>query len=360
MDKLENKIKKKMIIIALSVLISIMLVLGFIFVLFGGIHMVSGILPTAYVETVQEYKELGSLTGIEWADMIIYDTVRYENDFDLADPSETAFEFFIVDYERFEKEYYCVEEDVEGNCIELDYKWVSAEKKMLRSKEAILRQLERLDYNTNNFDVRETINIFERLDKTKEYDIKFYSRDLEDLFVNLSEDEQEWANVLVSENFAHEMFGEVYDLPDHIPVIDGKFLAWPTPTLHTITSNYGWRVHPTEGTRLFHYGTDISGANAMGQPVISVADGEVIQVNYTESSTSGLNIRISHIDEEGNEWQSRYSHLSQINVKTGERVSQGDVVGAVGNTGRSTGPHLHFELRFGGQLVDPYPYIRRD
>lgn len=353
MDKIKSTLKKKLIIAGL-VLFSVQLgVMGCAAILFGSQIMM--LLPTAEVAFAEEYKLVGQAAKVNWAEMLIYDTVRFENEFEEADPKETVYDFLIIEYERREKEYYCVEKDEEGNCIEEDYKWVTAEHTWLAGKEAIEGKLRALGYR--KLDFYEIMNTYEDLNKQEEYIIRFSGKDLEDLLDDFNQDQLEWANILIHESFIYEMYGYIFDLPANIPVAADVKFAWPTPTLREITSPYGWRIHPTEKTRLFHYGIDIAGTNAMGQPIIAVADGEVFQVNYT-NTTAGYNLRIKHFDEEGNEWESRYSHMSQMIVRAGDQVKQGDVIGAVGNTGRSTGPHLHFELRFGGQLIDAYPYIK--
>lgn len=314
-------------------------------------------LPSLEITMVEEYRHIASVANIEWSDMIIYDTVRYENDFELANVSDTAFEFLVVNYTKQEQRERCVATDEEGNCIETEIYWVVVEEKVLEGKEAILGQLKKLGYNTSTWTVVEAINTLESINDGEEYIITYSNKDIEDMLEYFDEEQREWANMLIADNFIHEMFGETYDLPEYLPVIDGTTFAWPTPTLSKVTSHFGWRTDPINGKRTFHYGMDMAGAGALGQPIISIADGVVVQVTYG-NNISGNNVRIEHIDSEGNVWQSRYSHMSQIEVTQGETVLQGKVIGAVGNTGKSTGPHLHLELKFNGQLVDPYPYIR--
>ncbi len=353
MEKAKSTLKRKLIIAGIALLVIQLGLMGCMAILVGGQMMF--FMPTAEVGIIEEYKLVGEATKVNWAEMLIYDTVRYENDFTEADPKETVYNFLIIEFERREKEYYCVEKDEKGNCIKEEYKWVTVEKSILHGKEKILGKLKQLGYE--NLDFYSTMEKYNQLNNDESLIIVFSGKDLEDLMDDFTPEQIEWANMLIEENFIFEMYGYVFDLPEHIPVAGGKF-AWPTPTLHNVTSPYGWRTHPVTGERKFHYGVDIAGPNAMGQPIISVADGIVFQVNYTNNA-AGYNVRIKHIDEDGNEWQSRYCHMSHIGVKAGQQVKQGDVIGAVGNTGRSTGPHLHFELKFCGQLVDPYPYINR-
>ncbi len=111
-------------------------------------------------------------------------------------------------------------------------------------------------------------------------------------------------------------------------------LAMPSP----ITSLFGWRTHPIFGDRRFHTGTDLGAPE--GTPVVATQDGQVHIADYMGGY--GLIVILRHAE---GTLETRYAHLSRILVRPGETVQQGEVVGLVGSTGNSTGPHLHFELR---------------
>jgi len=111
-------------------------------------------------------------------------------------------------------------------------------------------------------------------------------------------------------------------------------LSLPAP----ITSIFGWRVHPISGARRFHAGTDLGAP--MGTPVLAAYAGRVAIADFLGGY--GLLVTLRHRD---NTEETRYAHLSEIFVKPGEWVEQGSVIGRVGSTGYSTGPHLHFEFR---------------
>ena len=117
----------------------------------------------------------------------------------------------------------------------------------------------------------------------------------------------------------------------------------------TLTSDYGMRTHPVLGGRRSHNGVDLAGPT--GTPVYATADGVVGKAEWF--SSYGNYIQIEH----GGEMETRYAHLSGYNVTAGQRVRKGDLIGFVGSTGRSTGPHLHYEVRISGQPVDPRPYM---
>ncbi|MFE4106193.1 M23 family metallopeptidase [Almyronema epifaneia] len=111
-------------------------------------------------------------------------------------------------------------------------------------------------------------------------------------------------------------------------------LAVPAP----ITSLFGWRVHPIYGTQRFHSGTDLGAP--LGTPVIAAQAGRVVTADFLGGY--GLTVILRH--KEGTE-ETLYGHMSRLLVQPGDWVEQGEVVGLVGSTGNSTGPHLHFEVR---------------
>lgn len=110
-------------------------------------------------------------------------------------------------------------------------------------------------------------------------------------------------------------------------------LSVPSP----ITSLFGWRVHPITGDRRFHAGTDLGAA--MGTPILAAATGQVEVADYVGGY--GLTVILNHSSAQ----QTLYGHMSEIFVQPGQVVQQGSVIGQVGSTGNSTGPHLHFEVR---------------
>lgn len=114
-------------------------------------------------------------------------------------------------------------------------------------------------------------------------------------------------------------------------------MMFPLSIPAEITSAFGWRIHPISGTWRFHSGTDLGAP--MGTPVLAVMAGEVVTADSL--SGYGLTVILSHQQRQR---ETLYAHLSEIFVRPGETVRLGQVIGLVGSTGNSTGPHLHFEM----------------
>ena len=159
---------------------------------------------------------------------------------------------------------------------------------------------------------------------------------------------------------------------DHVPGDDAQFqelfARWENPSQPTVfakpivtvpsrmpveharlSSDYGTRTHPVLGRRLGHKGVDL--AAPTGTPIYATADGTVSRAG--PFSSYGNYVSIEH----GGKIQTRYAHMSRVAVAKGATVKKGDIIGYVGSTGRSTGPHLHYEVRIDGQAVNPVPYM---
>lgn len=132
-----------------------------------------------------------------------------------------------------------------------------------------------------------------------------------------------------------------------------KNLLASTPAILPVngifTSDFGWRDSPFTGLKDFHKGIDIS--NQQGTPVIATADGTVSFAGH--QNYLGNVVMIHH----GHGLTSCYGHLQKILKEEGDRVRRGEKIGLLGNTGRSTGPHLHYEVHLNGTPIDPKKYI---
>ena len=118
-----------------------------------------------------------------------------------------------------------------------------------------------------------------------------------------------------------------------------------------VSSSYGYRRDPFTGAAAMHRGLDFRGP--MGAPIYAAAQGTVSFVGV--KSGYGKVVEISH----GNGLMTRYAHMSRFGAKVGQKVAAGAPIGAIGSTGRSTGPHLHFEVRVNDQAVDPRPFLEK-
>lgn len=133
-------------------------------------------------------------------------------------------------------------------------------------------------------------------------------------------------------------------------IYDGGMFTWPCPGYKRISDNYGNRMHPTLGIEKFHNGLDMAAAS--GTPILAAYDGDVVAAAY--SSSMGNYIMIDH----GGGLYTIYMHSSALYVSKGQSVSKGQTIAAVGSTGRSTGPHLHFGVRLNGNYVSPWNYLK--
>ena len=126
---------------------------------------------------------------------------------------------------------------------------------------------------------------------------------------------------------------------------------WPLPGYNMITSEWGMRYHPITGEYRLHDGFDISGYGVNGKPIVAAYSGTVILSQYYWGY--GNCVQISH----GSGVVTLYAHCSALAVNVGDVVQAGQVIGYVGSTGNSTGPHLHFSLFVQGQSVNPRDYL---
>lgn len=129
-----------------------------------------------------------------------------------------------------------------------------------------------------------------------------------------------------------------------------RFLPFGRPVDGIVTSRYGKRKDPMNKKSAFHPGIDFRGKR--GEKVYATADGVVRRA--FRNGGYGKYIQINH----GNGYTTAYAHLQTILVKKGEKISRGQLIGLVGNTGRSTGPHLHYEIALNGKHLNPYSFIK--
>nr|WP_282706850.1 peptidoglycan DD-metalloendopeptidase family protein [Natroniella acetigena] len=134
---------------------------------------------------------------------------------------------------------------------------------------------------------------------------------------------------------------------ENVDPVERDFI-WPVEG--RITSGFAWRVHPVSNQRQFHSGLDI--AVPEGTPVEAARAGEVLSSGWIRGY--GKTVTIDH----GNGVVTLYAHNSQLLVRSGQQVGQGEVIAKAGSTGQSTGPHVHFEIRIDGDPVNPKDYLK--
>ncbi len=141
----------------------------------------------------------------------------------------------------------------------------------------------------------------------------------------------------------------IFKLDHSLDII--KSVPLGPPVLGSITSLYGRRIDPFNKEVAFHSGIDIS--KRSGTEIMTTADGKVSDMGYT-AENQGNYVVIDH----GKGFKTRYFHLQKNLVEKGDQVKRGQVIGLVGNTGRSTGPHLHYEIHYNKKTVNPLRFVR--
>ena len=126
-------------------------------------------------------------------------------------------------------------------------------------------------------------------------------------------------------------------------------LSWPVPSCHSISSGYGYRIHPVTGVRKLHAGIDIPCST--GTTIVAAASGTVVDAGY--NAYNGNYLKISH----GNGLETMYLHCSKLLVSSGARVSGGQTIAKSGATGMVSGAHLHFVVKKNGNYVNPQNYL---
>lgn len=127
----------------------------------------------------------------------------------------------------------------------------------------------------------------------------------------------------------------------------------PNKDLTQAAGGFGWRIHPIHKIQKFHAGMDFTAKP--GTPIYATGDGTVSLAEYATNGY-GLHVVIDH----GFGYSTLYAHLSKLEVRRGQKLKRGDVIGLVGNTGLSVGPHLHYEVHKSGNPVDPANYYFND
>ena len=312
--------------------------------------------PQVSREEFKIYKSLTEETDISWDSLVAYDVVRLDNYLKENKPNESVFDLLKVDF----KEYEIIETEKEVSKI-VDGKIVT--ETIIEKEYVVTRELEAngyttikdllnsLDYVTSddNMTVKKVTDFLDDLNEKEEYEIETSILSDDEISEGFDERHREWFFALIeilplidpTAEFDPDQF-IIPDLTDpDIPSI------WPASG--TVTSEYGER-------RLTHTHKGIDIANNTGTPIRSTANGTIIAVGT--SGNFGRRIMIYHgTDENGTTYVTIYAHLSNFSVKAGDKVSQGEIIGLMGNTGYSKGAHLHYEVRVNGEAVNPRMFL---
>ncbi len=293
------------------------------------IVIVGGSMSSASESLADDYMTAADAVGGSWQEMMAFDLVRYENSFDDVNPYMTAMEFAIL------------------------YIDTGAEhEKVIQTKKTPEEIRAALGLSEND----DLEYVMEAIDNNPMYSLS--SKSLEDVMTNFSfsDEEKEYMGELLIGGILSEQYGDT--LSGHIDVEYHGYFPWPTPSFvpESITSSYGYRTHPVTHLKTFHYGLDI--ACSEGTPVISIVeDGKVHSCGYTDDT--GYYVIVDATDEKNDySWRIKYYHLKEIKCKQGDNLQQGDIIALSGNTGISTGPHLHIETICNGVYQDPLPLLR--
>ena len=147
------------------------------------------------------------------------------------------------------------------------------------------------------------------------------------------------------EDFAGDL---ILKTDKYLETVQNVPIGAPVPGV--LTSRFGWRTDPINGEKAYHRGLDIRGQR--GTDVKATADGQVIRQRYDKGD--GHFIVIDH----GNGFRTKFAHLQKSLAKKGDQVIRGQVIGLVGNSGRSTGPHVHYEIHYDDKIVNPTRFVR--
>ncbi|HIF14517.1 MAG TPA: M23 family metallopeptidase [Bacteroidetes bacterium] len=177
--------------------------------------------------------------------------------------------------------------------------------------------------------------------------------DLGDLVVNTSEKLKKIQKQLYIQSKSYDELAQLINNKEKYWASRPAIQPISNKDLTRLASGYGWRIDPIYKTRKFHEGIDFTAPR--GTPVHATGDGVVIRIQYLRTGY-GKNIIIDH----GFGYSSLYAHLSNVSVKRGQKIKRGQIIGKVGSSGKSTAPHLHYEVIKGKRKVNPIEFFYSD
>lgn len=290
-------------------------------------------------ERIRAMEEDGNLT---------YWSVLFKaNDFaDLLDRLNMMQEIAASDRRRLDEMSEVAKEVAEAkSALETERAGLEASKKELEESEVKLEK-KRAEADKLLADLIATGDEYQKLLDAAEEEASKIGSKLDDAEEELEEAKyQQWLSTSVPPTTSGSSSGGSAGTGNNV---DGK--TWLIPCNYTrFSSPFGYRIHPVYGDWRFHYGVDLAASS--GTPIVATRSGVV--TNATYDSSAGYYVTIDHQDG----FSSKYLHMTHYIVSPGQKVSAGQVIGYVGSTGTSTGPHLHFSILYNGSHVNPANYI---
>ena len=219
-------------------------------------------------------------------------------------------------------------------------------RRKIEDKRALLNSAQQ-DIADLTKDYSDTIEAANLVAEHKKLQIQKWQDEIDDQ-QKVFDDLQEELNQMIVDTETSTRF--VYTTTKKYVGDNAKTLLWPCPVSTTISSHFGYRDQPLPGASTYHQGIDIP--CPIGSPVLAIADGQIMYVGYM--GTGGFTVMVDH----GNGFVAVYHHLSSTPCEVGDIVKAGDIAAFSGNTGNSTGPHLHFGIRINGAYVDPLQFYK--
>ena len=214
--------------------------------------------------------------------------------------------------------------------------------------------LEQHELKKENQELQEEKAALEKEQEELEKQLKEAKSSIQDLLAMQKEYEANYAELSEMQKQIQAELLDIYkNLNTSNEAYVGGEMMWPVPGYSKISSVYGWRFNGSD----FHTGMDITGSGVHGAPVVAANTGTVVHTNKCPYNGYSYGYGTYIIVDHGGGITTLYAHLSAIDVKIGDIVVMGQQIGRVGNTGWSTGAHLHFEVRQNGKHVNPLPYV---
>lgn len=338
----------------------ILLVILFIVILFPVLIFSTAInilFPQVSREDFKIYKSLTEETGINWDSLVAYDVVRLDNYLKDNKPNESVFDLLKINFKEFEivdkeKEITKIVNGKEIKETVTEKEYIVVRELEIHGYTSTRELLKSLNYDTSedNMTVKKVTDFLEDLNEKEEYEIETAILSDEEISEDFDDIHKQWFTALIEIlpllDPTSEFDPDEFIIPD---IIGNPDIPSIWPASGTVTSEFG-------ESRLTHTHKGIDISNNEGTAIKSTANGTVIAVGT--SGAFGKRIMIYHgTDENGTNYVTIYAHLSRLNVKAGEKVDQGDLIGLMGNTGFSKGSHLHYEVRVNGIPVNPRMFL---